>query len=406
MSSRGALRRRSSFHKMDTVMEDTERWFHTDPALAEALDGFAERHCCDFAPQPGGPHSDAASGEAGWFIFAPHEGTVEAQSRLGAALHLRKALFDSFTEIFDAQLDAWLTSRRVSQEEFQQVFRIAQAEEERRGLHFYRWHQVGSYPVWLQMMFHAYRRERCGEGTAESPCQWLRRHVLQLSSEARVALRRRKALCPLLDLWRPSAFEELRVALLHPDCPPLGSERARQKLLLRWQHLCSEPVPGEDGVCRPPPLRPGRLAGWLSLASGAMPDAEFDRFLAHLQRTVQVLPPDPARRRRAAAQEVLSAVDRHWNGDADIRELQRAARKLPRYDTKAHRKLFARWEASLRDGPESTRPLVLDEVANLVEELAAAGDAAVTDATDPAGSAAYHDACAALAAAARKLYGD
>eukprot|EP01065_Artemidia_motanka_P019170 TRINITY_DN22735_c0_g1_i1.p1 TRINITY_DN22735_c0_g1~~TRINITY_DN22735_c0_g1_i1.p1 ORF type:complete len:402 (+),score=135.39 TRINITY_DN22735_c0_g1_i1:62-1267(+) len=374
MAGRNALRRLGSFQRMDRVAKQADSWFHTDPGLAAVIDGYAAEHCDAFAEQQGGP--DECGGKEGWYLFAELCETVDEQQRMGEALHRRKELFDDWVRRFDAQLTAWVGSEGVSRDEFQQVFEMAQREEERYGKTFYRWSEAGDYGVWLRMMHEAHKQnQRCGRPAA---ADWLRRDVVRMSSDAKVALRRRKALRPLLDAWRPSAFEDVRGVVMSFSTP----DRLLQKTIVRWQLRCTEPVPGRDGVYRPPELSAERLARFLGAASESMDEEAFAAFVEHLRRHVEEAPMEGAAATRRCVSALHRELDRNWNGEAELSDISRVLRAAGMAESKGHRKLMLKWEAQmlqqrqqqppcLDEDADKPNPLNLDELCTFVGELVA-----------------------------------
>eukprot|EP00756_Hemistasia_phaeocysticola_P055738 Hpha_TRINITY_DN31717_c0_g1::TRINITY_DN31717_c0_g1_i1::g.116430::m.116430 len=367
MPGRDALRRRSSFTKMDKLMEQTDAWFYTSPELALSVDTFAAKHADCFVPQAGGGDR-SGEGEEGWFLFQELRSSVDSQQRLGAAAHEAKRLFEIFVGLFEGELAVWLSSQGVSSAEFQEVFGISQREEERSGRHYYRWHEVGSYSVWFAMM-HAVRTAEGGD----TPCTHLRNHIRRLSQEAKATHRRSRALRPLLDLWRPASLEELDKALADPRCPSAVPPRVMAKMRAQWRHHLSAPEAGGDGVYRAPKMDPWRLSRYLAAVADSMDEATFSSFVTFLHAFVDALPRDDAAALRHGVAPLFKRLDHEFTGEVEWDDVALLLRKAGGFDTKAERKVIAQWAGALQDGPESYRPLTLDEFIRLLQELVQGG---------------------------------
>eukprot|EP00667_Euglena_gracilis_P025788 EG_transcript_30494 len=113
----------------DTILQDVENWFFADDSFAEKMEAFAQANCDVF---------DVDSTEQ------KLEYTV---------------VYTKFREMFEKELEAFVTSQGVSIEEFSQ---LAEEESKAGAQTSFRWIVATSdYEVFLQMMMDE-KRKRLG----------------------------------------------------------------------------------------------------------------------------------------------------------------------------------------------------------------------------------------------------
>eukprot|EP00755_Sulcionema_specki_P013748 Sspe_Gene.54832::Locus_30217_Transcript_1_1_Confidence_1.000_Length_1356::g.54832::m.54832 len=365
---RSLIRRKASFQRMDNLVEHVDEWFFSDDVLAQDIDNFAYKHCDTFYPHPSGPHK--RDGTSGWYIFASEQLTIEQQNRMGEGMLLLKDYHGRFESLFEDCLMRFIESCRVSHEQFQEVFAISQQEERQSGRHFYRWIEAPALPQFLGMMSHTYKTQMGEIDSKQRPMEWLQERIKQLSEDARVTQRRRRALRPLLEKWNITDFKDLHDAIEHSDCPIKKLTKAQYKAIVKWRNRLLEPRLNSQGVYDRDYVDRDAWARYAGKVSEAMDEDEFDNFVAYLEGHVAKLPVDEKREIHLAVWEIFRILDQHYLCEADYQLLEQIIQSRDTFSTKAHKKVLHSWETKLKDSPDTYHPMSLADLKEFILNLA------------------------------------
>eukprot|EP00668_Euglena_longa_P046089 GGOE01061773.1.p1 GENE.GGOE01061773.1~~GGOE01061773.1.p1 ORF type:complete len:412 (+),score=127.23 GGOE01061773.1:77-1237(+) len=361
------MRRFSCFERMDTIMDAVDNWVFTDPQLADLVDSFVEAHCLEFQADEGGIEVNN-NGESGFFVFSPDDpdgAAGEDQRRRG---HRRKEIQNQFNSLFEEELEKFILSKKLTLEQFQQIFHISQEEELRYGRNFYRWIDITEYPIFLSIMQTAFEKRTHHAGSClATPMEHLRGRIATRSAEARQALRRRKQIRPLLDKWAVDDFGELLKVLEHPECSITGTNtKHERKFLARWKVKLLQ-----DQRERGNKTDRDVMTQFVSQFAEEHSDEAFDRLITFLHSHVDQLPLDENRRRRRAAWQLFVELDRGFTGYVSFEKTVQflAKHSQGRSETKAWKKVVLQWSSRIKKNLVDELELSEDNFTAFLEDL-------------------------------------
>eukprot|EP00760_Papus_ankaliazontas_P014250 PhM_4_TR16006/c0_g1_i1/m.54641 len=213
------LHRRNTMSRLSSIISEVNTWFMTDDVFAEKVNAFVYKHA----------GSNCCEGEE---VFRVMTNTVGESNQLsGEVARTRKQIHRGFEELFESQLQGFLDARHVSADQLQAVFAIAQEEEAKFGLHFYRWVDATDYHVFLNVM-HATCVDK-KEGGEVIPIVVLRENIRERSVEAERVHRRSKLIRPLVEQHLIPSFAELEAVVVGcAEKPPM--DKLQKKEMIRW----------------------------------------------------------------------------------------------------------------------------------------------------------------------------
>eukprot|EP01012_Entosiphon_sulcatum_P065204 TRINITY_DN9408_c0_g1_i2.p1 TRINITY_DN9408_c0_g1~~TRINITY_DN9408_c0_g1_i2.p1 ORF type:complete len:379 (+),score=79.22 TRINITY_DN9408_c0_g1_i2:118-1254(+) len=353
---------------MDTIMDVVERWFFADPELAAKINAFVDAHCADFVPDDE-RGTEVDKGVMGNFLFSPNAPDEETENRRGRG-HSQRIVHIKFQQLFEAELETFLALRKVTPDQFQERFAMSQEEETREGKHFYRWLDATDFHVFLKLMQDWYSVRNSSEPDREvTPMRLLRKQIERIMDEARLTLRRRKELHPLLDKWDVNDFEKLCKALQDPACPSCKQHRdiGEKKFLARWRIKLVQQQ--RESTTRTTDRNV--MAEYLGKFTDDFDEREFEALMAFLHSYVDAQPLDEKAQRRRHCWEFFAVMDSHYSQhvsyDAVVRFLHRHPADI--FHGKEFKKVSAKWSARIKKGTEENPEIGLEDFQGFLMDL-------------------------------------
>lgn len=359
------IRRLGSFARMDSLMDQVDHWFFTNVALAGKLDQFIHSHALDFIEDEEGVEMNT-QGVAGTYVFSADEEDEFAEDMRRRA-HTRKMVHTKFLDLFEKELEAFIRSKRVTLDQFQNVFKISQEEEVREG-RIFRWIDVTDYLLFLHTMQTTFKNTKNGDTTFR-PSRDLRDQVLQRMEQARFNLRRIKQIRPLLDKWDLDDFTTLVKVLqlsVFPVCRKLKSQDER-KFMARWRIKLTQQQ--RESMERKTSREV--MTDYLCRYTEEHDESEFDKAIAYLNNYVDSMKLDERGQRRRLVWALFSAMDENFTNFLLFERVLRFMQRNPAsiFHDKEWKKLSTKWTAKLKKSNTEKIEIGINEFQEFIAEL-------------------------------------
>eukprot|EP00670_Eutreptiella_braarudii_P001342 CAMPEP_0174303872 /NCGR_PEP_ID=MMETSP0809-20121228/60444_1 /TAXON_ID=73025 ORGANISM="Eutreptiella gymnastica-like, Strain CCMP1594" /NCGR_SAMPLE_ID=MMETSP0809 /ASSEMBLY_ACC=CAM_ASM_000658 /LENGTH=386 /DNA_ID=CAMNT_0015409981 /DNA_START=92 /DNA_END=1252 /DNA_ORIENTATION=- len=360
-----AIRRLDSFQRMDQIMDAVDMWFFNDDEFGEVLNRFAEDHCMDFKVDESGTETNA-DGDSGVFLFSPDEPDEFAED-LKRRAHKRREVHMQYQTLFEGHLETILSSFKITSEQFQQVFQMSQDEEVRYGQKFHRWIDATDYVVFLKMMQSQYTKKTTHDDSQPPAVMFLRCQIRQKMEEARLALRRRKEIRPLLDKWGVDDFVQLVKVLQAPECPLIQGKKQERKFMARWRIKLTQQQrdSGSQKTDR------AIMTEYVGRAAEELTSEEFATLMQFLHSHVDGLELDEHGKRRRMAWELFAALDETFIGCVPYNKTLKFLQRNPseRFRNKDWKKVTTKWGAKIKKNNVDKLEIDLIEFVGFIMEL-------------------------------------
>jgi hypothetical protein len=365
------VRRGDSFRKLGGISASVNDWFMKDAALHAKLAKFA------LANLQGSP-SFAAPTEEGEHANGGGVGGSKEHDLAATKIH------ETFCVLFEEELEHFLSTKNVTMDQFQEMYKLEAEEEKRTGQHFYRWMEIVEFETFLVLM-----RATAKSGSGQEGVLALLRKVEEFAEEAKREYRKQSALRPLLIKWCPADFNVIANTLTTiSKTIPHGLDKATAKSLINWKVKLTTKVM-MNGTYQDPPRDEDAWSRYLAVYTSRMDDITFSRFIAATEEQIslgaQKQEESDALKTRRVVWECFDACDETHSGHVDLHFLVKFLDKTGLLKEKDRKKLILKWAGQLM--PKEKKPdevpilLSLEDFQKVLESTlnpAASGDQAQT----------------------------
>jgi hypothetical protein len=202
-----------------------------------------------------------------------------------------------------------------------------------------------------------------------SPSKILRDLINKKMEQARLALRRRKNIRPMLDKWDLFDFNELVKVLQSPECPTSDAEKGQceRKFMARWRIKLTQ-LQRENRENR---TDRDVMTEYIGRHAEDYGDQQFEALMAYLHLFIDKLHLNETGKRRRAIWELFSAMDQRYTGsllyELMIKFLQRNTSE--RFHNKAFQKLCTKWAAQVKKNNIDKLEMNIEQFQGFMAEL-------------------------------------
>eukprot|EP01006_Ploeotia_vitrea_P036715 TRINITY_DN66045_c9_g1_i1.p1 TRINITY_DN66045_c9_g1~~TRINITY_DN66045_c9_g1_i1.p1 ORF type:complete len:433 (+),score=41.92 TRINITY_DN66045_c9_g1_i1:80-1378(+) len=414
-----SFRRLNSFMRMDNIMDQVDHWFFSSEDLARKMNYFANRHVRDFLELDEDEYAPEVDekGRKGTYLFSPDDPDERRENNRRRG-HPRREVNMKFQELFEIELEDFIKSKRVGLEQFQEVFQMSQEEEVRDGQRFFRWIDAADYHVFLKMMQLVWldtygdvanvanpalaagdsssstttttttttttststtstpHQTQPHHPSGNKPVHYIRKQIEDKMELARLALRRRKQIQPLLDKWDLKDFNLLVKVLQSTDCPSCGKHKTNEerKFMARWRNKLF--IQQRESVDKTTPR--SVIVDYLSKYAEDYEEDEFLHLVTYLDQYIESLPLNELQKKRRLAWKLFSCMDELFVGsvyyDKLVKFLQRNTDS--RFHSKDFKKVCTKYSAKIKVANNERLEIRLEDFQDFIIELLRSEDLA------------------------------